>query len=165
MVSRTKSSSSTFSYSLQSPFRQLTPTHRAFQTFGGFTSGIGIHYAPSAIVDPSHQSCATKLTVGQRVPPQVLVRAADARPYELQDLLPADGRFKLLVFAGDVREGAQLAALEAFSDAISREGAFGKECVGGEREKWLDVLTICATPLLDVNYNTIPGALRSHWSK
>jgi hypothetical protein len=36
-----------------------------FQTFGAFTSGIGIHYAPSTIVDTAHQSLASKLIIGQ----------------------------------------------------------------------------------------------------
>lgn len=148
------------------PLHLLTcQPRRATQTFVSFSSGTGIHYAPSAIVDPTHQACATHLIVGQRVPPQALVRAADGRPFELQDLLPSDGRYKLLVFAGDTHDTSQLARVRSFSDAIGEEGAFGKEVVGGEREKWLDVLTVCSTPLQDVNYTEVPPALRLHWSK
>ena len=73
---------------------------RAFNAYGGFTSGIGVHYAPSAITNTTHQSHAANLIIGQRMLPHVFVRAADARPFEIQDLLPADTHFKLLVFAG-----------------------------------------------------------------
>ena len=63
---------------------------RAFLTFGAFTSGIGVHYAPSSIINDVNQSLASKLIIGQRILPHVFIRCADARPYELQDLLPAD---------------------------------------------------------------------------
>jgi len=39
--------------------------------------------------------------------PQILVRETDVRPYEFQDLLPADTRFKILVFSGDTTDAAQ----------------------------------------------------------
>ncbi|KAJ6553668.1 FAD binding domain-containing protein [Mycena sp. CBHHK59/15] len=73
-----------------------------FQTFGGFTSGIGIRYGESAIVHARHQACAKHLLIGQRMPPQMLICAADSRPVELQDLLPSDTLFKLLDFTGNI---------------------------------------------------------------
>lgn len=101
---------------------------RAFKTFGAFTSGIGIHYAESTIVNAKHQSVAKNLIIGQRMPPQVIVRAADARAYELQDLLPSDARFKILVFAGDTANPAQRAKVEKLVGE-GREGRGG----GGRR--------------------------------
>ena len=38
---------------------------QVFQTFGQFTSGIGIHYQDSTIVNSSQQSYAKSLTIGQ----------------------------------------------------------------------------------------------------
>ena len=43
------------------------------------------------------------------MPPQIIIRAADARPFELQDLLPADTRFKVLIFAGDFADAVKAA--------------------------------------------------------
>ena len=71
---------------------------RAWQAFGGFTSGIGVHYEPSTLSAPQHQVAASKLIVGEGLISHVFVRATDGRPYELQDLLPSDTRFKILVF-------------------------------------------------------------------
>ncbi|KAG1848326.1 FAD binding domain-containing protein [Suillus subalutaceus] len=67
----------------------VSPEHvlKTFQT--DFTSGVGIHYQPSI---------AHGLVLGKRVPPYKFMRAADACPFELQDLLPSDFLFKLLVF-------------------------------------------------------------------
>ena len=39
---------------------------QAFQTFGAFTSGIGIHYAPSPVVATQHQAHARALVVAKR---------------------------------------------------------------------------------------------------
>lgn len=63
------------------------------------------------IVDAQYQIDAKNLIIGRRMLPQPLVRAADGRPYELQDVLPADSRFKVLVFAGDISNDAQLVTL------------------------------------------------------
>ena len=87
-------------------------------------SGIGIRYAPSAIVDAAHQAAAATLVVGERVPPQTFVRAADARPVDVQDILPADTRFKLLVFGGDVGVPEERAALQRVADALDKPENF-----------------------------------------
>ncbi|EMD39328.1 hypothetical protein CERSUDRAFT_82057 [Gelatoporia subvermispora B] len=131
----------------------------AFQTFGAFTSGIGIHYAPSLVVNTTHQSAARNLVIGQRMLPHVFVRAADARPVELHDLLPADARFKLLVFTG-APSAAQLARVHSLAEDMARpEGALRVHAHA------MDVLAISAGTKDDVDYTDIPEVFRSHWSK
>ncbi|KAJ7696431.1 FAD binding domain-containing protein [Mycena rosella] len=124
---------------------------RAFQTFGGFTSGIGIHYAESAIVHYANQPCAAHVVVGQRMPPQVLVCVADFRPAELQDLLPSDARFKLLVFTGAAKALDTVGA--AVGDLTVR---FGRA---------VDVISILPYRQRDFTFMALPLPLRSHWSK
>ncbi|KAF8909526.1 FAD binding domain-containing protein [Mucidula mucida] len=68
--------------------RSPTNATAAFKTCSGFTSGIGIHYAESVLVNATHQDCAAHLTVGMRVPPSVILRAADSRPFHIHDVLP-----------------------------------------------------------------------------
>ncbi|KAJ7176637.1 FAD binding domain-containing protein [Mycena filopes] len=123
---------------------------KKFQTFGGFTSGIGIHYAESPIVHSGNQSCARNAVVGERMPPSMLTRAADFRPVELQDLLPSDTRFKLLVFTGD----ADLEALECL--------AGGVEVVQQKYKSAFDVITIMSKNFC---FMDLPPVLAPHWSK
>jgi phenol 2-monooxygenase len=137
----------------------------AFQTYGDFTSGVGIHYATSAVVDPAHQAAAPGLVVGMRVPPQVLVRAADARPYELQDLLPADGRYKLLVFGGDLEDAAQKARVERFAEELEAEKGFMKQVCEGKAAEWCDVMSVVKGNVHTAIYTAVPEVLRPHWSK
>ena len=142
---------------------------RAFQTFGGFTSGIGIHYAPSAITDVTYQSLAPGLPIGQRLVPQTLIRAADSRPYELQDLCPADTKFKILLFLGDISDPVQVERAQKLSEALGKPESFlskyGRSKPGMVGWKLFDLLTICATRKEIVNYLSVPAFLRPHWTK
>jgi len=143
----------------------------AFQTFGGFTSGIGVHYSPSVAVKNTHQALASKLVIGERVPPQVFIRAADAWPFELQDLLPSDFKFKLLVFTGDHNVPAQQARVRAFAEGLEKPGSFytryAPPSTGGKGaavQKRFEVITIWDGKKEEVSYLDIPAVLRPHWT-
>jgi len=159
----------------------------AFQTFGGFTSGIGIHYPPSRItqIPGEHvEKFASNLTIGTRMPPQIILRAADARPFELQDLLPSDTRFKVIVFSGDVNApGAQKDKLLYFASAAcgedgvlsrlgarrllgeSTQGAAGTVTSGKSWTTVFEVLTVVVGKKETVNFTSVPAEMVSHWSK
>ncbi|KAI9464683.1 FAD binding domain-containing protein [Boletus coccyginus] len=138
---------------------------QAFQTFGGFTSGIGVHYTPSAIVDPKHQECAEKLIIGQRMLPQIFVRAADIRPVDIQDMLPADVRFKVLFFVGNLTE-TRVAELNSFAEELRKPSSFlQKYSVNGNISIVFDIITITAGKKEDINYFLVPAFFRPHWSK
>ena len=115
-----------------------------------------MHYEPSALSAPQHQACAARLAVGERMPPHVFVRAADGRPYELQDLLPSDTRFKVLVFAGDTADAAQLARVRALAAGMGRPEGFLGRFGRGEPGKVFDILSISSAKKTEANYN---GAL------
>ena len=115
-----------------------------------------MHYAPSAVTNPTNQTLATGLIIGQRVPPHVFIRAADARPFELQDLLPSDTRFKVLVFAGDTVDAAQLARVRALAAEMGRPEGFLERFGSGEPGKVFDILSISSAKKTEANYN---GAL------
>ncbi|KAF9454386.1 hypothetical protein P691DRAFT_770590 [Macrolepiota fuliginosa MF-IS2] len=136
---------------------------QAFQTFGGFTTGIGIHYGESAIVHTTHQAASSKLVIGQRVLPHIFVRAADGRPYEIQDLLPADTRFKVLVFTGDSGNKEQRARLDDLATEL--KGVFSPFAPEGDVTKVFDITSISTAKKEKVNYNDMPALFRSHWSK
>lgn len=135
-----------------------------FQTFGQFTSGIGIHYQESAIVDSSGQQHAKGLIVGQvrstffffyqsssiltrlekRLIPSTILRAADCRPYQIQDLTPSDTRFKLIIFCGDSKDPAQKTKLESLARELDSETGFVKKFTpeGAPFDSVFDILTI-----------------------
>ncbi|EIW58510.1 uncharacterized protein TRAVEDRAFT_58730 [Trametes versicolor FP-101664 SS1] len=137
----------------------------AFQTFGLFTSGIGVHYQPSAITHAKHQDLASTLVIGERMVPHVFVRAADARPYDIQDVLPADARFKILVFTGVITDPAQAARAAALAEEMDAPGSFYHRFGHENPARVFDVLSVSAAKKEDVNYTDLPKFFRQHWSK
>jgi len=138
---------------------------QAFQAFGLFTSGIGVHYLPSAIVNPQHQSLASNLPIGQRMPPHIFIRAADSQPVEMQDLLPSDTRFKVLVFTGDTTDKMQLKRIRALAVEMDRPEGFLKRFGKGDTSAVFSVLSISSAKKEKSNYTDVPPIFRTHWSK
>ncbi|KAF2684262.1 phenol 2-monooxygenase [Lentithecium fluviatile CBS 122367] len=102
-----------------------------------FASGLSVNYGASMLVakpgDPAAQGdgtdlsssakvlslvakedLATAIKLGMRMPSFKVLNQSDARPWHLQERLKSDGRFRLIVFAGNVHAPAQSARLNAF---------------------------------------------------
>ncbi|KAG1735885.1 FAD binding domain-containing protein [Suillus paluster] len=140
---------------------------RAFQAGGGFTSGIGVHYMPSAITNEIHQQRAPHLIIGERMPPQMFVRAADARPYDIQDMLPSDTRFKLLFFVGYLIE-ERLRELNTLSEEMQDPSCFLQKYgypSKGTAQGMFDIITIMSGDKEHVEFTRVPALFRPHWSK
>jgi len=141
------------------------PFYRAFKTSGNLISGVGVHYEPSEIVNIKHQQCARNLVIGQRMPPQIFVRAADARPVDIQDLLPADIRWKILVFFGILDE-SRLPGVQLLAENLNEPTSFlRKYPVDGQIPQIFDIIAIIAGNKSTFNYLNVPDFFRSHWSK
>jgi phenol 2-monooxygenase len=140
---------------------------RAFQASGGFSSGIGVHYTPSAIVDTVHQGSAPNIIIGERMLPQIFVRAADARPVDIQDMLPADTRFKLLLFVG-LLTPEKLTSVRRLAEEMQLPTSFLQKYgypTEGKAQSMFDIIPITAGQKDDVNFLDLPLVFRSHWSK
>ncbi|KAL1740745.1 FAD binding domain-containing protein [Schizophyllum fasciatum] len=127
-----------------------------------FISGISIRYGPSMITNADHQDLAPDLVVGQRFPPHVFIRAADGKPVEVQDLLPANGLFKLLVFTGERTRAGFAATVQQFAEAlVTALARFGITAVS----EFMDVVMILGGKLDPGSVLAIPTVLRPHWSR
>jgi phenol 2-monooxygenase len=140
--------------------------HRHFQTFGGFSSNVGIHYQTSTITNAQYQHLAQHLPIGQRMIPQVFIRAADGRPVEIQDMLPSDTRIGILVFTGDVATPKDFEKLEELSDKLQNVLATFSQ----NTKPWTEafrVISIAGPSLRKVDgaHLALPSSLRSHWSR
>ncbi|KAF9220325.1 hypothetical protein BS17DRAFT_787540 [Gyrodon lividus] len=169
LIAFDKNFSALFAEKPRTPENQDGVAHEHFlrvsQTFGGFISGIGVQYSPSAIVDIKHQGCAPNLIIGQRMLPQVFVRAADPLPVEIQDLLPADVRFKVLIFTGILTE-TQIANLNSLAVQLSKPSSFLQKYVAhGQVSSMFDIITTIAGKKEDANFLVVPPLFRPHWSK
>ncbi|OLN94309.1 Phenol 2-monooxygenase 4 [Colletotrichum chlorophyti] len=106
----------------------------AFHTSRMFTTGLGVDYQPTVLVakppsaDPnplkkssatSTQSLATDCKLGQRFPSHRVIRQSDARVWDLHHKLPSDGRFRLVVFGGDISQKPQRDTVNALGAWLS----------------------------------------------
>jgi phenol 2-monooxygenase len=73
---------------------------------GRYTAGLTVAYEDSLITRESwsDQSLASNLVVGMRFPSTQVVRFCDAKAMQLVRALPADGRWRIVIFAGDIRD-------------------------------------------------------------
>lgn len=80
---------------------------------GKYTAGLSVHYKDSAITwsKQSSQDLARNLTVGMRFPTAQVVRFCDARAIQLAKALPSDGRWRIVVFPGEVENQSTWARL------------------------------------------------------
>jgi phenol 2-monooxygenase len=74
---------------------------RYFVRQGRYTAGTTIQYQPSIVCgEPTYQSLAHGLPIGMRFHSAPAIRLADAKPVQLGHVVEADGRWRLMVFAG-----------------------------------------------------------------
>ncbi|KAI0628044.1 FAD binding domain-containing protein [Trametes polyzona] len=135
------------------------------KTFAGFMSGIAIVYGPSTIVKPQYEHLAPGLPVGKRVSPQIFLSAASGKPSEIQDLLPADTRFKVLVFGGDLSAPEDAARLQAAADELVQPESFVQRFGHGAPDEIFDNLCFSSAKADTVDYLDFPQFFRPHYSK
>jgi phenol 2-monooxygenase len=98
-----------------------------FVKAGTYTAGQAVRYQESIITalpkTPEQQKLARKITVGMKFPSAQVVRYCDAKAIQMLNALPADGRWRVLIFAGDIMEknmSERLATVRLYPD-IDRE--------------------------------------------
>ncbi|KAI1332976.1 FAD binding domain-containing protein [Xylariaceae sp. FL0255] len=108
-----------------SSYRQqqgITPEYfkEQFVRSGRYTAGQGIKYEGSLLVAPRADSAslATNLQVGMRFPSAQVVRVCDAKAMQLVRALPADSRWHVLVFAGDIKYSGRADLLRKVSEEL-----------------------------------------------
>ena len=85
-----------------------------FVRSGRFTAGLTARYADSSITSTarSNQDLAKHTIVGMRLPTAQVVRPCDAKAMQLSKALPSDGRWRIIIFGGDIRDSIASARLD-----------------------------------------------------
>jgi phenol 2-monooxygenase len=118
-----------------------------------FASGLSVDYPASALVakPASAQGLAPGIPVGMRFNSFKVVNQSDARPRHFQELLKSDGRFRVVLFAGDVLDAAQKKRVDAFCERLDApEGFLRRATPEGEKpDAVIEVLTVHAAKRAD----------------
>ncbi|PQE14361.1 phenol 2-monooxygenase protein [Rutstroemia sp. NJR-2017a BBW] len=86
-----------------------------------YTAGVTATYAQSCITKTSgsEQELATCLGVGARCPSAQVVRFCDVKPVQFHQALKADGKWRLVVFCGDISKPILATKLQKLAQYLS----------------------------------------------
>ena len=101
---------------------------------------------------------AAGVEIGKRIGDATVVNQADGRHWEVRSLLISNGKWRLLVFAGDIRVESLMKRYVRLGQELDRE-AFSNPQIWAQ----VDVVTVHASPRLDIDLLQLPAAFHP-WS-
>jgi phenol 2-monooxygenase len=149
-----------------------------------FASGIAVDYGASLIVakegsskeqgDGSvegekskvvgKQALASNIKLGMRMPSFQVLNQADARPWQFQSHLKSDGRWRIVVFAGNVSQAEQMQRVQTWGAAIAKEDSFLHRFTakGSRIDSIIDILTIHSAKRTETELLDFPEVMRPY---
>lgn len=138
----------------------------AFEKGNLFASGVAVDYGASIIVAKDgdaaeqgdgtdvgqkrtlrvvgKQNLAKNVKIGMRMPSFQVLNQADARPWQFQEMLKSDGRWRIVVFAGNVSVPEQMERIQALGSKLNDKKSFIKRFTppGKMIDSVIEILTI-----------------------
>ncbi|KGO72669.1 Monooxygenase, FAD-binding [Penicillium italicum] len=137
--------------------------------FEDFADGWKVFYPASRLVRKAEGNAefafARHLIPGERVLPVKLRNHADGGTQWTTRVLESDGRFRILVLAGDIRNPMQKQRIEALSRVLAGQSGSNSSPlsrymeIAGRFKSPVDVLTIHASPWKEVEFFDFPEIL------
>ncbi|OOQ86494.1 Phenol 2-monooxygenase [Penicillium brasilianum] len=157
----------------------------AFSKGNRFASGVAVDYDPSLIVvkeafpevdsanaskivgiSPvvSNQELAAEIKVGMRIPSHKVLNQADARPWHLQELLKSDGRWRIILFPGDLSISENLTRLTALCKKLEQNDSFLHRFTPPDHsvDSVIEILTVHAAPRKSIELLDLPQILHPY---
>lgn len=120
----------------------------AFEKGNMFASGLAVDYGASILVAKpgdsadqgdgtdvgpiinsidkvvGKQELAGNIKLGMRFPSFQVLNQSDARPWHFGQFLKSDGRFRIIVLAGNLKDGKQWKRLQGFGESLAKPDSF-----------------------------------------
>jgi phenol 2-monooxygenase (NADPH) len=164
----------------------------AFEKGNLFASGVAVDYGASVIIakdgDAAEQGDGTNverpdsirlvgkqelaihIKLGMRMPSFKVLNQADARPWHFQEVLRSNGKWRIVVFAGDVSDKKQMERVQKLGEKISGPKSFISRFTPQSKpiDSVIEILTIhsasrAATELHDFPDIFRPFSRREGW--
>jgi phenol 2-monooxygenase len=157
----------------------------AFEKGNLFASGIAVDYGASLIVAKDgdaakqgdgtavarsdsirvrgKQKLAVNIKLGMRMPSFKVLNQADARPWHFQEVLRSNGKWRIVVFAGDVSDKKQMERVQKFGQELSApKSSFISRFTpqGNPIDSVIEILTIHSAPRAAVELHDFPEIFR-----
>lgn len=127
-----------------------------------FPTGFMTQYAPSMITaDAKHQKLATDCTMGKRFRSHTVVRKCDVDTIELGHDAPADGRWRIYVFADEARVG-ESEAIAKLADWLENDPHSPVVRTPGNLDEnaWFDIKIIYQRPFDEFEMTDVPAVFK-----
>ena len=110
----------------------------------------------------SDQSLAKGILVGKRMPSAKVLNQSDARPWHFQELLPSNGRWRVVIFAGDIRQPEQKKKLDSVGKAIDSKDSFFRRFTppGAAHDTVFELLAVHLAPRTETTIFDFPEVFR-----
>lgn len=104
------------------------------------------------------QHLATGIRIGMRMPSFKVLNQSDARPWHFQELLPSNGCWRIVVFAGDLRESSQFARFVELGQAFASTDSFLHRYSPNREniDSVFEVITVHSAPRSSVELPSLP---------
>ena len=112
--------------------------------------------------DITYQNLCPGLEIGKRLPFETMVRVADCRPFDLQDILDADAKWRLLIFVGDPSTPGQEDTIQSL--ALYMQSAYGM-LRRYDFKTIFETVTIGAFTGEDKYTYELPDPVRADWTR
>ena len=108
-------------------------------------------YSPTVKIT-SKQHLATNIKLGMRFPSYQVLMQSDARPYPFTHFLPSDGRFRIILFAGNISLPPQFQRIQLFGSILSAPDSFIHRFTPANRkiDSVIEVLMIHSAPRKEI---------------
>jgi phenol 2-monooxygenase (NADPH) len=160
----------------------------AFERGNMFASGIAVDYGASLIVAKAgdlaqqgdgtnisalgeekdrvvgKQHLSTNIKIGMRMPSFQILNQADARPSQFQELLKSNGRWRLVVFAGDLQDPRQWERITRFGATLADPSSFLSRYnkAGGTANSVIELLTLHSSPRTSIELLDLPDVFHPY---
>lgn len=112
----------------------------------------------------SEQALASKVEVGKRIPSYKVLNQSDARPWHLQERLPSNGTWRVVIFPGDISNSTQKQRLDKLGERLGDANSFLKRFTpaGAKYDSVIEVLAVHAAPRQSVTIFDFPEVFRPY---
>ncbi|KAF2650039.1 hypothetical protein K491DRAFT_609571 [Lophiostoma macrostomum CBS 122681] len=128
-----------------------------FVESGRYTAGFTARYVDSLVTDRKGSSQAlAACTVGMRFPSAQVVRYCDCKALQLQSVLRSDGRWRVIIFAGDINkleDGKRLKRLADFLELLVQRFT----PAGEDIDRLIEPIVVLRSLFATVKQEDIPG--------
>lgn len=135
-----------------------------------FYGGFAVNYDKSVLVVRNEEKrkgvawaadVTNEIVVGMRFPSLQIIRQSDASVWRFLEWLKSDGRFRIILFAGNIKVASQMKRVENFCAALEKDGSFLKRVTPktAKVDSVIEILTLHCAPRLETNILDFPPLL------